>query len=66
MQRLLNHARWEADAIRDTLRAQTAERIGSPEGVLAVDDTGSKKTDRRSAGVQRRSPPAATRLGGAP
>ena len=40
MQRLLNHARWDADAVRDALRAQVAERIGSPLGILAVDDTG--------------------------
>ncbi|CAM4383097.1 IS701 family transposase [Nocardiopsis rhodophaea] len=53
MQRLLNHARWNADTVRDALRAQTAERIGSPGGVLVVDDTGFEKKGRRSAGVQR-------------
>jgi SRSO17 transposase len=51
MQRLLNHARWDADAVRDALRAQAGERIGSPAGVLAVDDTGFEKKGRRSAGV---------------
>lgn len=29
-QRLLNHARWEADATGGAPRSQTAERIGSP------------------------------------
>jgi SRSO17 transposase len=53
MQRLLNQARWDADAVRDALRAQVGERIGSPAGVLAVDDTGFEKKGRRSAGVQR-------------
>lgn len=53
MQRLLNHARWDADEVRDALRAQTAERIGHLEGVLVVDDTGFEKKGRRSAGVQR-------------
>jgi SRSO17 transposase len=53
MQRLLNHAKWDADAVRDALRAQVAERIGAAGGVLAVDDTGFEKKGRRSAGVQR-------------
>lgn len=53
MQRLLNHARWEADAVRDALRAQVGERLGSLDGVLVVDDTGFEKKGRRSAGVQR-------------
>ncbi|WP_456049255.1 IS701 family transposase [Actinomadura craniellae] len=53
MQRLLNHARWDAGLVRDALRAQVAERIGSPAGVLAVDDTGFEKKGLRSAGVQR-------------
>lgn len=30
----------DADAVRDALRAQVAERLGSPDGVLVVDDTG--------------------------
>jgi len=53
MQRLLNHARWDADAVRDALRAQVAERLGDLAGVLVVDDTGFEKKGRRSAGVQR-------------
>jgi SRSO17 transposase len=53
MQRLLNHARWNADQVRDALRHQVGERIGSPGGVLVVDDTGFEKKGRCSAGVQR-------------
>jgi SRSO17 transposase len=53
MQRLLNHARWDADLVRDALRRQVGERIGSLAGVLVVDDTGFEKKGRRSAGVQR-------------
>jgi SRSO17 transposase len=53
MQRLLNHARWDADQMRDALRWQVAERLGSAGGVLVVDDTGFEKKGRRSVGVQR-------------
>lgn len=53
MQRLLNHARWDAGAVRDALRAQVGERIGSADGVLVVDDTGFEKKGRCSTGVQR-------------
>jgi SRSO17 transposase len=53
MQRLLNAAVWDADAVRDALRRYVARAIGSPQGVLAVDDTGFEKSGRHSAGVQR-------------
>jgi SRSO17 transposase len=53
MQRLLNHAKWGADQVRDALRHQVGEQIGSPGGVLVVDDTGFEKKGRCSAGVQR-------------
>jgi SRSO17 transposase len=53
MQRLLNHAKWDADQVRDALRWQVAERLGDLSGVLVVDDTGFEKKGRRSAGVQR-------------
>ncbi|QUX22476.1 transposase [Nocardiopsis sp. MT53] len=50
MQRLLNHARWDADEVRNALRAQVGERLGHLDGVLVVDDTGFEKKGRRSAG----------------
>lgn len=53
MQRLLNQAVWDAERVRDALRRHVARRIGSADGVLAVDDTGFEKKGRRSAGVQR-------------
>jgi SRSO17 transposase len=53
MQRLLNAAVWDTDRVRDALRRYVARQIGSPGGVLAVDDTGFEKAGRRSAGVQR-------------
>jgi SRSO17 transposase len=53
MQRLLNHARWDVDAVRDDLRAWVVEHLGDPGGVLVVDETGFVKKGTKSAGVQR-------------
>jgi SRSO17 transposase len=52
MQRLLRTADWNADAVRDELRAYVVERLG-PGGVLIVDETGFVKKGVRSAGVAR-------------
>jgi SRSO17 transposase len=41
MQRLLNTYRWDADAVRDDLRAYVAEHLGDPDAVLILDDTDS-------------------------
>jgi SRSO17 transposase len=53
MQRLLTTARWEADALRDDVRAYVVEHLGDPGGVLVVDETGFLKKGGKSAGVQR-------------
>jgi SRSO17 transposase len=53
MQRLLNHARWDAEAVRDDLRDYVAEQLGDPGGVLVVDETGFLKKGTKSAGVKR-------------
>jgi SRSO17 transposase len=53
MQRLLNHARWDADQVRDDLRGYVVEHLGNPGGVLVVDETGFLKKGTKSAGVQR-------------
>jgi SRSO17 transposase len=53
MQRLLTTARWDADALRDDVRAYVVERLGDPRGVLVVDETGFLKKGTKSAGVQR-------------
>src|SRR5215213_6314698 len=53
MQRLLNHARWDPDEVRDDLRAYVVEHLGDPGGVLVVDETGFLKKGTKSAGVQR-------------
>jgi SRSO17 transposase len=52
MQRLLRTADWNADAVRDELRAYVVERLGLG-GVLIVDETGFIKKGTRSAGVGR-------------
>lgn len=53
MQRLLNHARWSADDLRDDLRGYVVSRLGHPEAVLVADDTGFVKKGATSAGVGR-------------
>lgn len=53
MQRLLNQADWDADAVRDEVRGFVLEHLGDEGGVLAVDETGFIKKGTRSAGVQR-------------
>jgi SRSO17 transposase len=53
MQRLLNHADWNADAVRDDLRAYVVEHLGDDAAVLVVDETGFLKKGTRSAGVAR-------------
>ncbi|GII76665.1 hypothetical protein Sru01_16470 [Sphaerisporangium rufum] len=56
MQRLLNHARWDADEARDAFWAQVAERIGSLAGVLVVDDTGFERQGRVRRGCSGSTP----------
>jgi SRSO17 transposase len=53
MQRLLTSARWDADALRDDVRAYVVEQLGDHDGVLVVDETGFLKKGNKSAGVQR-------------
>jgi SRSO17 transposase len=53
MQRLIASATWNADAVRDDLRAYVVEHLGDPGGVLIVDETGFLKKGDKSAGVQR-------------
>lgn len=53
MQRLLNNYQWDADALRDDLRAYVAESLAADDGVLIVDETGFLKKGVKSAGVQR-------------
>jgi SRSO17 transposase len=53
MQDFLARMRWDADAVRDDLRAYVVEHLGDPGAVLVLDETGFIKKGVKSAGVQR-------------
>ncbi len=53
VQEFLSRVHWDADAVRDDLRAYVGEHLGAPDGVLVLDETGFIKKGRKSAGVQR-------------
>jgi SRSO17 transposase len=54
MQRLLNAADWDAEAVRDDLRAYVVEHLSDERsGVLVIDETGFVKKGTKSAGVAR-------------
>jgi len=53
VQRLLRTARWDADAVRDDLRAYVVGHRGDPDAVFVIDETGFLKKGTHSAGVAR-------------
>jgi SRSO17 transposase len=53
VQRLLDAAQWDADAVRDDLRAYVVEHLSDARGVLVVDETGFLKKGTKSVGVAR-------------
>src|SRR5919202_1867276 len=53
VQRLLDAAQWDAEAVRDDLRAYVVENLGDASGVLVVDETGFLKKGTKSVGVAR-------------
>jgi SRSO17 transposase len=53
VQRLLNGAEWDAEAVRDDLRAYVVEQLAAPDAVLVVDETGFLKRGTHSVGVKR-------------
>lgn len=54
VQRLFTDAGWDAEAVRDALRAFVVEQLGdASSGVLVVDETGFLKKGTKSAGVAR-------------
>ncbi len=53
VQRLLEEADWDEEAVRDELRTYVIEQLGAPDGILVVDETGFVKKGKKSAGVAR-------------
>jgi SRSO17 transposase len=53
VQRLLNAAQWDAEAVRDDLRTYVVEHLGDPQAVLVIDETGFLKKGTKSVGVKR-------------
>src|SRR3954454_9962901 len=53
VQRLLNAAHWDADAVRDDLQRYVVTHLGDAAAVLVVDETGFLKKGTKSAGVAR-------------
>lgn len=53
LQQFLYRSPWNADAVRDDLRAYVVEHLGDAAAVLVVDETGFLKKGTQSAGVAR-------------
>jgi SRSO17 transposase len=54
VQRILNAAAWDADAVRDDLRDYVIDHLGDDtSGVLIIDETGFLKKGTKSCGVAR-------------
>jgi SRSO17 transposase len=53
MQRLLNAADWDEEAVRDELRGYVLEHLQEKQSVLVIDETGFVKKGKKSAGVAR-------------
>ena len=53
MQDFLSRMRWDADEVRDDLRAYVVEHLGDPGAILVLDETGFVKKGAHSVGVQR-------------
>jgi DDE superfamily endonuclease len=53
VQRLLEEADWDEEAVRDELRSYVIEQLGEPAGTLVMDETGFVKKGKKSAGVAR-------------
>ena len=62
VQEFLRRVRWDADVVRDDLRAYVAAHLGDPEAVLVLDETGFFKKGAKSAGVQRQYSGTAARI----
>src|ERR671917_877371 len=52
-QAILGRGRWDADALRDIVRAYAVETLAEPDAVLVVDETGFLNQGNASCGVAR-------------
>ena len=52
MQRLLSNAVWDADGVRDDLRAYVLEQLGTQDAIVVIDESSFPKRGSKSAGVQ--------------
>ena len=52
-QAILGRGRWDADALRDLVRAYALETLADPDAVLVLDETGFLKKGHASCGVAR-------------
>ena len=52
-QAVLGRARWDADGLRDVVRAHALETLADPDAVLVLDETGFLKQGKASCGVAR-------------
>jgi SRSO17 transposase len=52
-QALLGRGQWDADALRDVVRAYAMETLADADGVLVLDETGFLKQGKASCGVAR-------------
>ena len=52
-QRVLSGTHWDADVVRDDLRADIVEHLGDPHAVLVIDETGCLTKGTKPVGVQR-------------
>jgi len=66
LQHLLGRARWDADAVRDDLRAYLVQFMGDPHAVRVLDETGFLKKGQQSVGVARQYRGTAGRVGELP
>jgi SRSO17 transposase len=64
VQEFLSRVHWDAEAVRDDLRAKVIEHLGDPGAVLVIDETGFVKKGTGSVGVQRRYSGTAGRVPG--
>ena len=53
VQEFLSRVHWDAEAVREDLRAYVVEHLGEPQAVLVLDETGFLKKGTKSVGVQR-------------